>query len=179
MDLPNFTNPEKNINELGVYDGMRVADLGAGVGAYTILLALRVGEKGRVYAVEVQKEFLSNIKAAVTAEHLSNVELLWGDIERVGGTKIKEGSLDAVVASNVLFQVEDKAGFLREAKRILKVGGKLLVVDWKDSFKGLGPARGAIVTAPTARILCEAEGFVLNREFDAGEHHYGLIMFKS
>ncbi|MEK7538239.1 MAG: class I SAM-dependent methyltransferase [Patescibacteria group bacterium] len=179
MDIPNFTNPEKNIVELGVHDGMQVADLGAGIGAYTVPLALRVGEKGRVYAVEVQKEFLSNIKAAVTAQNLSNVELLWGDIERLGGTKIKEGSLDAVVVSNVLFQAEDKRGLLREAKRILKTGGKLLLVDWKESFKGLGPARTAVVSAVSARLLCETEGFVLKKEFDAGEHHYGFIMFKS
>lgn len=179
MDIPNFTNPEKNITELGVYEGMQVADLGAGIGAYTVPLAHRVGEKGRVYAVEVQKEFLSNIKAAVSAQNLSNVELLWGDIERYGGTKIKEGSLDAVIVSNVLFQAEDKQGLIREAHRILKTGGKMLLVDWKESFKGLGPARDAVVSVATARTLCETGGFVVKKEFDAGEHHYGFIMFKS
>lgn len=179
MEISNFTNPEKNITELGVYEGMQVADFGAGIGAYTLPLAGHVGDKGRVYAVEVQKEFLSNIEAAVTAQHFSNVELIWGDIERLGGTKIKEGSLDAVVVSNVLFQAEDKRGLLREAKRILKTGGKLLLVDWKESFKGLGPARNAVVSVASARSLCETEGFVVKKEFDAGEHHYGFVMLKS
>lgn len=178
MDLPNFTSPEKNITELGVHEGMRVADFGAGTGAYTVPLALRVGDLGRVYAIEVQKEFLSNIKAAIAAEHLSNVELLWGDVERHGGTKIQDGSVDAVVISNVLFQAEDKKGLLREAKRILKTGGKLLLVDWKDSFKGLGPAPHAVITQDRARAMCEEEGFVIKKEFDAGEHHYGLVMFR-
>lgn len=179
MEMPNFTNPEKNIVALGVHEGMQVGDLGAGIGAYTIPLAHRVGDKGRVYAVEVQKEFLSNIKAAVLANNLSNVELLWGDIERVGGTKIKEGTLDAVVASNVLFQVEEKLGFVREIRRILKTGGKLLVVDWKESFKGLGPSRDAVVPQTIALALFEREGFTVHKTFDAGDHHYGLIMFKS
>lgn len=179
MDLPNFTNPENNLKEFGVYDGMQVADFGAGTGAYTIPLAQLVGDRGRVYAIEVQKEFLANIKAAAITNRLKNIELLWGDIEQVGGTKIKEKSLDAVVVSNVLFQAEDKSGLLREAKRILKTGGKMLLVDWKESFKGLGPARDAVVSASTARALCEKEGFVLKKEFDAGEHHYGFVMFAS
>lgn len=179
MDLLNFTNPTANINELGVYEGMTVVDLGAGMGAYTIPLAKRVGESGRVYAVEVQKEFLTNIKDAATAQGLKNIEVIWGDIERPLGTKIKDASADAAVISNVLFQAEDKSGLLLEAKRILKTRGKLLLVDWKDSFNNLGPAQGSIVSADTARALCEREGFVLKKEIPAGEHHYGLIMLKS
>lgn len=179
MDLPNFTNPISNINELGVYEGMIVADLGAGTGAYAIPLAERVGEKGRVYAVEVQKDFLTNIKTTADARGLKNIELLWGDIERLGGTKIKDESVDAVVISNVLFLAEDKAGLLRETRRILKVGGKLLLIDWSDSFNNLGPAPEMVVTGDAARALCEAEGFVLKKEIPAGEHHYGFIMLKS
>lgn len=179
MDLPNFTNPIQNINELGVYDGMIAADLGAGTGAYTIPLAERVGETGRVYAVEVQKDFLTNIKDAAAARGFKNVEVIWGDIEHVGGTKIKDASVDVVVISNVLFQAEDKKGLLLEAKRILKTGGKLLLVDWKDSFNNLGPAQDAVISAGVARTLCEHEGFVIKKEISAGEHHYGFIMLKS
>lgn len=179
MDLPNFTNPIANITELGVYEGMIVADLGAGTGAYTIPLAERVGEKGRVYAVEVQKDFLTNIKTTADARGLKNIELLWGDIERLGGTKIKDESVDAVVISNVLFLAEDKAGLLRETRRILKTGGKLLLIDWSDSFNNLGPAPEMVVTADAARALCEAEGFVLKKEIPAGEHHYGFIFLKA
>ncbi len=179
MDLPNFTNPETNINQLGVHDGMTVVDLGAGTGAYTVILAERVGENGRVYAVEVQKDFLINIKNAAAAKGLKNVEVIWGDIEHLGGTKIKDGIADAVVISNVLFQAEDKSGLLREAKRILKIGSKLLLVDWKDSFNNLGPSKDSVIPASVARQMCEREGFVVKNEFDAGEHHYGIIMFKS
>lgn len=179
MDLPNFTNPIENINELGVYDGMTVADLGAGTGTYTVLLSERVGETGRVYAVEVQKDFLTNIKDAAGERGLKNIEVIWGDIERLGGTKIKDASVDAAVISNVLFQAEDKAGLLLEAKRILKTGGKLLLIDWKGSFKNLGPTEEMVVSPDDARALCEREGFVLKKEIPAGEHHYGFIMLKS
>lgn len=178
MDLPNFTNPELNINELGIYEGMTVVDFGAGTGAYTIPLAERVGESGRVYAVEVQKDLLINIKDAAVARGYKNVEVVWGDIERLMGTKIKDETADAVIVSNVLFQAEDKQGIFREAKRILKTGGKLLLVDWKDSFNSLGPDKGAVVPASIAREMCEMEGFALKKEFNAGEHHYGIVFSK-
>lgn len=179
MELPAFTNPEDNIKALGIYEGMIVADLGAGIGAYTLPIAELVGETGRVYAVEVQKDLLTNIKNAAEARGLKNVELLWGDIERPGGTKIKDDVCDAVVISNVLFLAEDKEGLLTEASRILKQGGKLFLVDWTDSFNNLGPSPAMVVTKDEARTLCESVGFVLKNEVNVGEHHYGLIMLKS
>lgn len=179
MELSAFTNPEENIKALGIYEGMIIADLGAGTGAYTIPLAKRVGETGRVYAVEVQKDFLTNIKNAAEERGLKNIELLWGDIERPNGTKIKDGAVDAVVISNVLFLAEDKAGLLREARRILKQGGKLLLIDWSDSFNNLGPTTAMVVRKDEAQALCESEGFVLKNEVQAGDHHYGFVMLKS
>lgn len=179
MDIPTFSNPETNILSLGIYEGMNIADLGAGVGAYTIPLAEKVGETGRVYAVEVQKEFLTNIKNSALARGFKNVEVIWGDIEHLGGTKIKDGAVDAVVISNVLFQAEEKKGLIREAKRILKIGGKLLLIDWSDSFKNLGPTTEMVITKDKARELFEDEGFVLKNEVPVGEHHYGLVFFNS
>lgn len=179
MNLPTFSNPEENIKALGIYEGMVVADLGCGTGSYTIPLAEKVGETGRVYAVEVQKEFLANIKRAADAHGYKNVEVLWGDIEVLGGTKIKDESVDLVVVANVLFQAEDKPGLIREARRILKIGGKLFLVDWVDSFMSLGPTQAMVVTKDSARALLEAEGFVLKNEVPVGEHHYGLVMLKS
>ena len=179
MDLSNFSNPEVNIRELGVYEGQVAVDFGAGTGTYTMLLAERVGESGRVYAVEVQKEFLSNIKNDATARGLNNIEVIWGDIESQGGAKIKDALADVAVVSNVLFQAEDRVGLLREVKRVLKPQGKLLLVDWKESFGGLGPTKDAVVSEQIARELCEQEGFVVKKTFDAGAHHYGMVMYKS
>ncbi len=179
MELPNFTNPERNVTELGVYEGDVVVDLGAGTGAYTAPLADRVGEAGHVIAVEVQKDFLTNIKDLAREKGLRNVEVVWGDIEHLGGTKLKDASANAVVVSNVLFQVEDKDGLVEEAKRILKPGGKILVVDWKDSFGGLGPSQGMVLSEAQVRALLERHEFFIKKDFSAGEHHYGIVAIKS
>ncbi len=173
-----FTDPHANISELHLREGMIVADFGAGVGHHAIEAGKRVGDRGRVYAVEVQKDFLQNIKTAAKEAKLTNIEVIWGDIESLHGTKIAETSVDAVIITNVFFQVEDDKGMLAEAFRILKKGGKILVVDWTDSFGGLGPHPKDVITEQAAKRVLGEVGFVVERTFPAGDHHYGIIATK-
>src|SRR5438105_968093 len=125
-----FSDPEKNLSELGLEPGLFVADLGAGSGAYTLAAGRMVGGSGRVYSIDVQQELLSRIKNAAHAERLTNIEVIHGDIEEIGGTRLKEASVDVVLVCNVLFQSEQKETFLDEIRRILKPKGRVLIIDW-------------------------------------------------
>ena len=147
-----FSDPQRNVTQFHLVPGAQVADLGAGPGFYTIPLARVVGG-GKVHAVEVQKDMLAKLKSNVQGSHVTNVEYLWGDIERVGGTHLADGSMDTVVAANILFQVTDKAGMIKEAQRILKVGGRIFLIDWKESYGGIGPASSQVVTEAKAKEL--------------------------
>ncbi|MCK5590893.1 MAG: methyltransferase domain-containing protein [Candidatus Pacebacteria bacterium] len=173
-----FANPEGNVEQLGQIDAMKVADFGAGVGAYTIPLAKSVGDFGRVYAIEVQKDLLPKIKNIAIEQNLTNVEVLWGDIERVGATKLSDKSIDIVVVANVIFAVEDKLGLVNEAHRVLVPKGKVLLVDWRDSYGGLGPQPDRIVSPEDARQYFEKAGFVYEKSIQTGDQHYGFIMSK-
>jgi ubiquinone/menaquinone biosynthesis C-methylase UbiE len=172
-----FSDPVQNLKTLGLRETDIVADLGAGTGFYAVAAGQMVPH-GKVYAVEVQKDFLLTIKQKTKEACLNNVECLWGDIEKIGGSKIEDGIADAVVASNVLFQVEDKEGFIKEANRILKKGGKVLLVDWSDPVF-LGPlAAKLIVPQEKARAMFEQAGFTFQNDINAGLHHYGMILKK-
>ncbi len=113
-------------------DDSIVADLGAGTGHYS-LLAGEIASRGKVYAVELQKDFLTMIRNKITDARLNNIEIIWGNVEKRGGTKIADSVVDAVIASNILFQVEDKEQFIEEMKRILKPKGRVLLIDWSPS----------------------------------------------
>ena len=89
-----FTDPVKNLKFLGLKENAIVADLGAGTGFYS-LAAGHIVTKGKVYAVEIVKDFLATIKNKVKEAHLNNVEIIWGDIEKIDGTKIRDGVVDA------------------------------------------------------------------------------------
>lgn len=170
-----FTDPLKNLKTLGLKEDNIVADLGAGTGYYSIAAGAFV-PKGKVYAVEVQKDFLETIKGKARDAHLNNVEIIWGNVEKIGGTKIGDSVVDVVIASNILFQVEDKDKFIEEIKRILKPKGRALLIDWSEaSIMGTT----AIISKNKAREMFEKNGFILEREIDAGDHHYGMILIKS
>lgn len=170
-----FTNPIKNLKALGLREDSIVADLGAGTGFYTVA-AGQIVTRGKVYAVEIVKDFLATIKSKITEAQLHNVEILWGNIEKLGGTHIKDGIVDAAIISNVLFQTEDKNKFIKEIKRILKPRGRALLIDWSVEPANVSP-KGAL-PKDRARSMFEEQGFTLEREIDAGSHHYGMILNK-
>lgn len=170
-----FTDPLKNLKAFGLREDNIVADLGAGTGFYS-LAAGPIVSRGKVYAVELQKDFLDTIKNRVHEANLNNVEIILGDVEKPGGTKIGDGIADAVIASNILFQVTDKESFIEELKRILKIKGRVLLIDWSESSIMGGTS---VVSKDKAREMFEKRGFVFDREIDAGGHHYGMILIKS
>lgn len=173
-----FSEPQRNIEQFQVDPGMRVADLGAGTGAYTLPLARAVGDSGTVYAVEVQQDLLSKLKKEGEQSGFKNIKAIWGDFENIGGTTLPDTNVERAIFSNVLFQAADKRGALQEAHRILKPNGKLLIVDWSESFGGLGPQPDHIFSEAEARHMAEEQGFTFDRNIQAGTHHYGLIFKK-
>jgi ubiquinone/menaquinone biosynthesis C-methylase UbiE len=173
-----FSNPRAIVQALRLREGMRVGDFGAGSGHYALAAAERVGTTGRVIAVDINKDLLTRIRNDATREGLENVEVLWGDIDEEAGSCLNAESLDLVILANVLFQVEHRRAAAREAHRVLRPSGKLLVVDWRDSYGGLGPQISDVISEENARELFESESFAFEKAIGAGEHHYGLLFTK-
>lgn len=170
-----FADPMNNVLQLGLREGMKVGDFGAGTGHYAVAAAGVVGALGKVYAVDIQEDLLARIKEAAEQKGLRNVEVIWGDIEKVGGTHLKDQVLDAVIVSNALFQVEHHEGLVREIRRVLRSGGKLLVVDWAGAYSGLGPSEELVVPEHRAEELFISSGFHKAKAFRGGPHHYALV----
>ena len=173
-----FSDPENNIKQFALAPGMMAADFGSGSGFYTMAMARAVSPSGKVFAVDIQKNLLEKIKNGAKQDHLNNVNVIWGDLEHLGGTKLRESSVDAVTICNLLFQVKNKDALCLEAKRILRVNGRVLVVDWAGSFGGVGPMEADVVSKIKAAAIFHDHGFVLDREINAGAEHYGLVFRK-
>jgi len=173
-----FSDPQKNVAQMGLTPGMRIADLGAGSGFYALEAARAVGDSGRVYAIDIQKDLLAKLRNKAREEHLGNIEVIWADLEHVGGTRIQDGAVHGVIVSNILFQIQNKDNVCQEIKRILRPRGLVYLVDWADSFGGLGPHGSQIVTEKSARELFLKNGFTIAKSMAAGDHHYGLVFEK-
>ena len=173
-----FSDPLKNIEQCRIQPGMEIADIGSGSGFYTLGAAKALLSTGRVYAIDIQKDLLTKIKNQAAREGLYNVEVIWGDVEKPGGTRLRDASIDLAFLSTILFQLENKKIAVEEVKRILKPGGRVMVIDWADSFGGIGPKPDTVVKKDYVMDLFEKEGFHLEREISVGAHHYGLIYKK-
>jgi len=177
MNLPTlgrFVIPEVVATHFHLKEGDVVADFGAGSGYFLRVLSLAVGPSGKVFACEIQKNLVEKLGDLIRLQGLGNVTPLWCDLEELQGIKLREGVLDAALLVNTLFQLEDKPTAVREMRRTLRRGGVLHLIDWTESFGGLGPQPQHVVTATMATDLMEEHGFILEREYPAGDHHYGI-----
>jgi ubiquinone/menaquinone biosynthesis C-methylase UbiE len=170
-----FSTPKENILQLGLREGMRVGEFGAGSGHYARAIAAIVGHSGKVYAVDVQEDLLKHIKLNTHEHHHRLIETVWGDIEKIGGSHLRDASLDAVILANTFFQIENRFGVLGEIKRVLKPGGKLMVIDWAGSYGGMGPSPSKVVSEHDAEAFFINGGFHKVKAFRAGPHHYGIV----
>lgn len=169
-----FVQPDVVATHFHLTDGDVVADFGAGTGFYMKALSRAVGNRGRVYALEIQRGLVDKLGMLARECGYGNVEPIWCDLETMGGTKLADGILDAGILINTLFQIQDKDTALREIYRTIKSGGQLFVIDWTESFSGMGPQPGDVIDEYSARSLVESVGFKYERSFEAGGHHYGM-----
>ncbi len=170
-----FSEPRGIVPQLGLRGGMKVGDFGAGSGHYARAAAAAVEPDGKVYAVDIQEDVLKHLKLNAHEQYRRVIDTIWGDIEKPGGTRLRDASLDAVILANTLFQIDNRAGLIAEIRRTLKPGGKLLVVDWAGSYGGIGPAPGRVVPEHEAEALFINGGFHKVKSVRAGAHHYGVI----
>jgi ubiquinone/menaquinone biosynthesis C-methylase UbiE len=174
-----FSDPNTIVASLAIPSGALVADLGAGTGAFSFVLAQKVGPTGKVYACDVQKDILTRLENDAREKHITNIQTVHSNVETHQGTKLRDASVDWVVIANVLFQIEDRSGFVHEVSRILKPGGCALLVDWAESFGNMGPHPNEVISRLDAEKLFSESGFTLTPQvIDAGSHHYGSVFRK-
>lgn len=106
--------------------GMSVADIGAGEGYYTVRLAERVGEDGRVLAQDIDREALDRLARRVERERLENVSIKLGDID---DPMLPENSFDRVFMVHMYHEISEPYAFLWRLWPALREGGRVIVVD--------------------------------------------------
>ncbi len=167
------------LRKLEVHEGHIVADLGCGgAGHFVAPTAVTVGSKGKVFAVDIQKNVLSTVKSRLDLQGIQNVALLRSDLERYGSTQIASESCDFSFIINVLFQNTRHAEIMREAARFLKKNGRLVVIDWSISAIPFGPPLQYRLKPSTVSGIAQSLGLRMISEFEPGYAHFGIVFEK-
>ena len=170
-----FLNPDRIVDELHIQEGMQIADFGSGSGYFTISMGERVGSSGKVHALDVQEDKLDDVRVKAGVKNLENIETIRADLEVLGSSSLPDNSQDIVLLANILFQSDKKAEIFKEAMRILKKEGTMIVIDWKKGTGSFGPPDGRRTDDLEMISMAEKSNFKLKSKLDAGQFHYGLI----
>jgi ubiquinone/menaquinone biosynthesis C-methylase UbiE len=151
-----------------------VVDYGAGTGVYTVAIAEALPQ-GRVLAVEALPELAERLRARLAKDVAARVQIVETDANTVAAA---DGVADRVVLVDVLHHLYDQPEALAEMLRLLRPDGLLVVVDWGDKDRSIGPPPGHALGLEPARAVLTGAGFRELEAHDAGElfrHHVVIV----
>lgn len=160
-------------------DNEKIADLGCGsFGYFTFPLAKRISHHGKVYAVDILKSNLESIKSMAKTGNFTQVETVWSNLEILNGTKIPNDHLDAVLLVGLLHQSDKNIDILKESVRMLKLGGRMLIIEWNEGDFTFSENNSRRIKKEDLTSLVKELPLDIIEDFPAGPHHYGLLLIK-
>ncbi len=157
-----WQKPEQVIESLGIKAGDSIADLGAGSGYFTFRLADAVGAEGRVYAVDVDSSMLAGLEQESEKRGYSQVQTILAEYD---DPKIPDGGVDLIFLSNTYHHLSDRSDYFRRAKKYLRPGGRIAIIDYND-HGGFANMIGHATKGHVIEKEMTSAGYRLERQFD-------------
>ena len=118
--------PDRVMDVIGLRQGMTVGEAGASYGYFTFKMSARVGAGGTVYANDIDPEALRTIEQRSASLKVGNVKTVLGE---VADPRFPRNDLDMIVVFDCLFEFSSQASWMQNARKYLKPGGRLVIVD--------------------------------------------------
>jgi ubiquinone/menaquinone biosynthesis C-methylase UbiE len=167
------------LHKIAVKEDQIIAELGCGhFGYFVFPIAKLIGKNGTLYAIDILPTVLDEIKRRAHIENLPQIKTIWSNLEIFKGTKIESSSVDTALIINTLSQSEKKIEIIREAVRLLKSGGKLLIVDWKTDALLFGPKPEYRLKLEALRQAVPKLSLTIIEEFEVGTNYHAFILKK-
>ena len=168
MFMKRFDNPKLFLPKLLDRNSV-IADIGCGRGFYCAYLA---DYSSMLYCIDVDKGALKEAGERLVEKHETRFKLL------ASASGIKTASVDVVLFANSFHDVDDKEKMRDDVVRILKSGGKIIVVDWeKGGGYKFGPPQA--IRMDEKDYLGYFKGFKIAKRFDAGKNHFGIVLVRA
>jgi ubiquinone/menaquinone biosynthesis C-methylase UbiE len=155
-----------------------VADFGCGPGYFSLPFAKAIGEDGKLYALDVLPQSLETVAGKAKNAGIRNIITNRVNLEKENGSKIENESLDWIILKDVLFQNQKKDIMIAEVYRVLKLGGKALVVEWNEKKSMIGPQAELRIASNVLKKNFIDQKFSLEKDIEAGDFHYAFVVVK-
>jgi len=167
--------PERAIAILAIKRGAVVADIGAGSGYMTEKLSARVGQNGKVYAVDIQPEMLRLLGRRLTQRKITNVIPIQGDVDN---PKLPLSTIDLELLVDVYHEFSAPQAMLRHLRDALKPDGRLVLLEYRKEDPMIPIRIEHKMTVAEAKLEVEAEGFTLSKRNEALPRQHVLVFTK-
>lgn len=167
--------PHETLIQLGYKEGVDLADIGCGIGYFSIPAALIGGNTAKIHAVDVSREMLQEVEIRAKEENVNNIYTIKSD-EYYFNLEIE--SVSFVLVSLVLHEIDDKALFIEKATEILKSSGIIAIIEWQMVTNGNGPQLSHRVSSQEITELLVNAGYQNILQTNIGEDYSGLTATK-
>jgi arsenite methyltransferase len=168
--------PHEVIAALGLKEGERIADLGAGSGYFTFRFARHVGATGRVYAVDISPEMILHLNRQIRVAGLDNVRTI---LSAPDDPLLPDASVDRVFICNTWHHITGHDQYLRLLAKVLRPQGQVVIVDFQKQPLPVGPPpEMKIAKEEVVREFGQA-GFRLLREHTFLPYQYFLVFTRA
>lgn len=150
--------PETALDKIGIKPGMVVADVGAGVGYFSIRIAKRVAPTGKIFAVDVQPEMLAILKDRAAKAKVTNIQTILGS---ESDPRLPAASCDLILMVDVYHELSQPQRMLQKMKQALKSDGRLVLLEYRKEDPHIPIRSEHKMSVQEAKAEVEAEGFKL------------------
>jgi len=169
-------NPEGALDALGIRPGMVVADVGAGTGYMSVRLAKRVGQKGMVYANDLQPDMLRQLRDNATKAGLTNIETVPGE---EADPKLPARRMDLVLLVDVYHEFSRPREMIDKIRESLKPDGRLVLLEYRKEDPNVPILEEHKMSVAEVKAELEPQGFVLSRVIETLPRQHILILTKA
>lgn len=167
--------PEQTLVSLNLKQGDIMADIGCGIGYFTIPASKIVGHNGKIYAMDILPEMLQDVEKRIQENNLSNIETI---LTEENDLKLEDNKVTLAFLCNVVHEAHEKEKFLREIKRILSPKGEISIVEWEKINSDFGPPIEHRLDRMDLVKMLDTLGFSNIATIDMGEDFYGIMAQK-
>jgi SAM-dependent methyltransferase len=167
--------PDLALRLLRIQRGSTVADIGAGSGYFTLRLARAVGEKGTVYATDIQQGMLDLLQKNVARAKLTNIVPVLGGVD---DPKLPANTIDLALMVDVYHEFSQPQRVLQRIRDSLKPGGRLVLIEYRAEDPDVPILLDHKMTKAQVKLEVEHEGFKQTRVFDDLPRQHLIVFTK-